>query len=105
MENLSDLKAALLGLANDRPTRDFSRRDLLTGASVLGAMALGSAAPAAQTEITVQRNDASLVNHLVDDHDHARTLDDFVAGAVAARKDPRRHTARDAPLPGRVVLP
>ena len=53
MENLSDLKAALSDLANDRQTRDLSRRDLLAGASALGAMALASAAPA-QAEITSQ---------------------------------------------------
>jgi pimeloyl-ACP methyl ester carboxylesterase len=53
MENLSDLKAALLALANDSQTRDLSRRGLLARASALGAMALASAAPA-QAEITSQ---------------------------------------------------
>ena len=53
MENLSDLKAASLDLANDRQTRDLSRRDLLAGASALGAMVLASAAPA-QADITSQ---------------------------------------------------
>ena len=51
MANLSDLKAALLDLASDSPTRDLSRRGLL--ASFLGAVALASAAPA-QAEITSQ---------------------------------------------------
>src|SRR5262245_28182357 len=52
METLSDLKAALLNRANESLTHHFSRRDLLAG-SVLGAMALASAAPA-EAEITSQ---------------------------------------------------
>ena len=53
MENLSDLRAALVDFANDSQTRVLSRRGLLAGASFLGAMALASAAPA-QAEITSQ---------------------------------------------------
>ena len=53
MENRSDLKAALSDVANDRRTRDLSRRDLLAGASALGAMVLAAARPA-HAEITSQ---------------------------------------------------
>ena len=44
MENRSDLKAALSDLANDSRTCDLSRRDLLAGASALGAMVLAAQA-------------------------------------------------------------
>jgi pimeloyl-ACP methyl ester carboxylesterase len=51
METASDLKAALLDLADDSQKRDLSRRGLL--ASFLGATALASAPPM-QAEITSQ---------------------------------------------------
>jgi pimeloyl-ACP methyl ester carboxylesterase len=53
METRSDLKAAFSDLANDGRTRDLSRRDLLAGASALGAMVLAAATPA-RAEITTQ---------------------------------------------------
>src|SRR4051794_933343 len=53
METRSDLKTASSDLANDSRTRDLSRRELLAGASALGAMVLAAAAPA-HAEITSQ---------------------------------------------------
>jgi pimeloyl-ACP methyl ester carboxylesterase len=53
METRSDLKPALTDVANDSRTRDLSRRDLLAGASALGAMVLAAATPA-RAEITSQ---------------------------------------------------
>src|ERR1700732_5362502 len=53
----------------------------------------------------VNRNHASLVDHLVINHDETRALDNLVASAVPTWKDSCGHTARDAPLPRCVVLP
>ncbi len=50
-----------------------------------------------------ERDDACLVDHLVQDDDVARRLQDAVARPVSGREDAARHAARDAPLPRRVV--
>src|SRR5204862_593211 len=53
MEDRSDLNTASSDLANDSRSRDLSRRDLLRGASVLGAIAVASATRV-EAEITSQ---------------------------------------------------